>query len=145
MSPLVRSILVKRFCARMAFEEKIDELDRMLVAKSADYEKMRSLLQVIRELFASARLLEGAQDNLYASIAGSHRKALAYLEAGDATAAMKEMAGAVSWFLRRFPDDLNSLAKIPKVAAEVKAARELAQRSKVLSEALNGSYDIHGV
>ncbi len=136
---------VKRFCARMAFEDKIDELDRMLAAKSTDYEKMRSILRVIRELDASACLLEAAQDNLYASIARSHRKALAHLEAGDTTAAMREMAGAVSWFLRRFPDDLNALAKIPEVAAEVKAARELAQRSKVLSEALNSSYDIHGV
>jgi hypothetical protein len=56
----------------MPFEDKYDELNRMLVAKSTDYEKMRSILQVIREVHGSARLFEAAQDDLYASIARSH-------------------------------------------------------------------------
>lgn len=128
----------------MGFEQDFDELDRMLVAKSTDYEKMRGILQVIRELYAGARLTEAAQDKLYASIARTHRKALVHLEAGDTAAATKEMAGAVSWFLRRFPDGLD-LTKVPEVATEVRAVRELAERSKVLREALDKHYDIHAV
>ena len=66
----------------------------MLLARSTDDEKMRRILQVIRELSSLAHLSEVAQDNLYASIARSHPKALLHLEAGNTAAAMKEMAGA---------------------------------------------------
>jgi hypothetical protein len=129
----------------MPFEDDFDELDRMLLAKSTDYEKMRATLQAMRQVHEIARMLGPAQDNLYASIARGHRKALVHLEAGDTSAAMREMAGAVSWFLRRFQGELESFAKLPKVADELRASRELAERSEVLREALRQSYDIHAV
>lgn len=129
----------------MAFEDSFNELEQMLVAKSTDYEKMRAVLTSIRQTAEIARMLGSAQDNLYASIAHGHRKALAYLEAGDTEAAKREMAGAVSWLVQRFGSfDPTSLAKTPKVLEELRAARELAERSDVLREALkNQSYDIH--
>ena len=129
----------------MAFEDSFDELDRMLLAKSTDYEKMRAAVQDMRRVHEVARFLGPAQDNLYASIAHGHRKALAYLEAGDTEAAKREMAGAVSWLVRRF-EGLSplALAKAPKVVEELQAARQLAERSAVLREALKSqSYDIH--
>jgi hypothetical protein len=129
----------------MAFEDSFDELDRMLLAKSTDYGKMRAVVQEMRRVHEIARFLEPAQDNLYASIAHGHRKALAYLEAGDTEAAKREMAGAVSWFVRRFGSfDPASLAKAPKVLEELRAVRELAERSNVLREALKTqNYNIH--
>jgi hypothetical protein len=129
----------------MAFEDSFDELDRMLLAKSTDHEKMRALVQRMRQADELARMLGPAQDRLYASIAHGHRKALAYLEAGDIDAAKHEMAGAVSWLVRRFGSfDPVSLAKAPKVLDELQAIRELAERSSVLREALKSlSYDIH--
>ena len=129
----------------MAFDESYDELEQMLLAKSTDYEKMHATVQKMRQTHELARMLGAAQDNLYASIAHGHRKALAYLEAGDAEAAKREMAGAVSWLVRRF-QGLSPLAlsKAPKVAAELRAANQLAERSEVLREALRSqSYDIH--
>ena len=129
----------------MAFENSFDELDRMLLAQSTDYEKMRATLQALRQIPEIARVLGPAQDNLYASIARGHRKALAHLEAGDTKAAMREMAGALSWFLRRFQGaDPESLTKLPEVAGELRAARELADRSEVLRQAMRENYDIHG-
>ena len=129
----------------MAFEDSFDELDRMLLAKSADYEKMRALVQSMRQADELARMLGPAQDRLYASIAHGHRKALAYLEAGDVEAAKREMAGAASWLVRRFGGfDPVSLAKAPKVLEELQAIHELAEHSDVLREALKSlSYDIH--
>ena len=129
----------------MPFEDSFDELERMLLAKSTDYETMRALVQRMRQSDALARMLGPAQDNLYASIARGHRKALVHLESGDTAAAKREMAGAVSWFLRRFQGDLESFSALPKVADELRAARELAERSEVLREALTKSYDIHAV
>src|SRR5256885_7096142 len=114
----------------MAFEDSFDELDGMLLAKSTDYEKMRALVQRMRQADELARMLGPAQDRLYASIAHGHRKALAYLEAGDIEAAKREMAGAASWLVRRFGNfDPVSLAKAPKVLDELQAIRELAERS----------------
>lgn len=129
----------------MAFEESFDELDQMLLAKSTDYEKMRAVVQEMRRVHEVARFLEPAQDNLYASIAHGHRKALAYLESGDTQAAKREIAGAVSWLVRRFQGlSPLALAKAPKVVEELQAAGELAEHSEVLREALkNQSYDIH--
>ncbi len=129
----------------MPFEDSFDELERMLLAKSTDYETMRALVQRMRQSHELARMLGPAQDNLYASIARGHRKALVHLEAGDTSAAMREMAGAVSWFLRRFQGELESFTALPKVADELRASRELAERSEVLREALSQSYDIHAV
>jgi hypothetical protein len=129
----------------MAFEEDFDELEQMLLAKSTDYEKMLTMLLSMRQVHELARMLGPAQDNLYASIAHGHRKALAYLEAGDAEAAKREMAGAISWLVRRFQGMSQlAVAKAPKVAVELQAARELAERSHVLREALKSqNYDIH--
>ncbi len=113
---------------------------------AADYEKMRATLQAIRQVHEIARMLGPAQDNLYASFARGHRKALVHLESGDTAAAMREMAGAVSWFLRRFQGtDPSALACAPKVADELRAASDLAARSEVLREALSQRYDIHAV
>ena len=133
----------------MPFEDSFDELDRMLLSKSTDYEKMRALVQRMRQSHELARMLGPAQDNLYASIARGHRKALAHLEGGDTAAAMREMAGAVSWFHRRFrgtdPADPAALARVPKIAGELQAVTELAERCEILKEALQSqSYDIHG-
>ena len=86
----------------MTFEDRFDELEKMFLTKSTDYEMMRSKLHDIRQVHEIARILEPAQDNLYASIARGHRKALVHLESGDTSAAKREMAGAVSWFLQRF-------------------------------------------
>jgi hypothetical protein len=129
----------------MAFEDSYDELDRMLLAKSTDYEKMRVIVKQMRQTHELARMLGPAQDNLYASIAHGHRKALAYLEAGDTEAAKREMAGAISWLVRRFGGfDSLQLAKAPKIVEELRAANELAERSEVLREALRSqNYDIH--
>jgi len=129
----------------MAFEDSFDELDQMLLAKSTDYEKMRATVLKMRQTHELARMLGPALDNLYASIAHGHRKALAYLEAGDIEAAKREMAGAVSWLVRRF-QGLSPLAlsKVPKVVEELREANQLAERSEVLREALKTqSYDIH--
>jgi len=130
----------------MAFEDSFNELEQMLLARSTDYEKMRETLQKMGQVHEIARMLGPAQDNLYASIAHGHRKALTYLEAGDAEAAKREMAGAISWLVRRFGGfDPVALAKAPKVVKELRAARELSERSEVLREALRTqSYDIHG-
>ena len=128
----------------MAFEDNFVELDRMLLAKSTDYEQMRKTLEDIRQVHEIARMLGTAQDNLYASIARGHRKALVHLEAGDTEAAKQEMAGAVSWFLRRFQGcNLDSFPKLPKVADELRAARELVDRSEILRDALSKNHDIH--
>jgi hypothetical protein len=129
----------------MAFEDSFDELDQMLLAKSADYEKMRATVQNMRQAHELARVLGPGLDNLYASIAHGHRKALAYLEAGDIEAAKREMAGAVSWLVRRFQGfSPLALSKVPKVVEELREANQLAERSEVLREALKTqSYDIH--
>jgi hypothetical protein len=129
----------------MAFEDSFDELERMLLSKSTDYEKMRATLQSMRKVHEIARMLGPAQDNLYASIAHGHRKALAHLEAGNIEAAKREMAGAVSWLVRRFQGlSPEALAKAPKVVEELRAADELAEHSQALREALKSqSYDIH--
>jgi hypothetical protein len=129
----------------MAFEDSFNELEQMLRAKSTDYEKMRETLQKMLKVHELARMLGPSQDNLYASIAHGHRKALAYLETGDTEAAKREMAGAISWLVRRFGSfDPLSFSKLPKVAEELRAANELAERSEVLREALKSqSYDIH--
>ena len=129
----------------MFFEDRFDELEKMFLTKSTDYETMRSKLHDIRQVHEIARILGPAQDNLYASIARGHRKALVHLESGDTSAAKREMAGVVSWFLRRFPDQLEKLTQLPKVAEELRAARALAERSEVLKEALSKTYDIHAV
>jgi hypothetical protein len=130
----------------MEFEDQFNELDKMLLAKSTDYETMRSRLQDIRQVHEIARILGPAQDNLYASIARGHRKALVYLESGDTSAAKREMAGMVSWFLRRFEGDPpEKLTQFPKIAEELRSGRELAERSEVLREALSKSYNIHAV
>jgi hypothetical protein len=130
----------------MPFEDSFDELERMLLAKSTDYEKMGATLREMRQVQEIARMLGPAQDNLYASVARGHRKALVHLESGDTAAAKREMAGAVSWFLRRFQGfKPESLTRLPKVADELRAARALAERSDVLKEALSQSYDIHAV
>jgi len=129
----------------MAFEDSFNELEQMLLAKSTNYEKMREILQGMRQVHEIARMLGPAQDNLYAPIAHGHRKALTFLEAGDTEAAKREMAGAISWLVRRFGSfDQPALAKAPKVVEELRAARELSERSEVLKEALRTqSYDIH--
>lgn len=129
----------------MPFEDSFDQLERLLLAKSTDYEKMRALVKEMRQMREIARMLGPAQDNLYASIARGHRKALVHLESGDTAAAMVEMAGAVSWFLRRFQgSDPLALAKAPKVAEELREATQLAEGSELLREALRQeSYDIH--
>lgn len=133
----------------MALEDSFNELEQMLRSKSTDYERMQVALQNIRQAHEIARFLGPAQDNLYASIARGHRKALVHLEAGETAAAVCEMAGAVSWFLRRFQgvesESLNNLAKLPRVVEELEAARELAKHSQALREALSQSYDIHGI
>lgn len=131
----------------MAFEDNFNELEQMLLAKSTDYAKMLETLEKIRQVHEIARMLGPAQDNLYASIAHGHRKALTYLEAGDTEAAKQEMAGAVSWLVRRFGSlDPLALAKAPKIVEELRAARELSERSEVLREALRTQrYDIHAV
>lgn len=130
----------------MIFEDRFDELEKMLLSKSTDFEKMRSKLHDIRQVHEIARILGPAQDNLYASIARGHRKALVHLESGDTSAAKREMAGVVSWFLRRFQGaEPEKLTQLPKVADELRAARALAERSEVLREALSKSYDIHAV
>lgn len=128
----------------MPFEDSFDELDHMLFSKSTDYEKMRAILQTMRQVDEVARMLGPAQDNLYASIARGHRKALVHLESGDTVSAIREMAGAVSWFLRRFQTkDPLALARAPKVAQELREVSQLAERSEALKEALSQSYDIH--
>lgn len=130
----------------MAFEDHFDDLDRMLLAKSTDYEKMRATLQAMRQVHEIARLLGPAQDSLYASIARGHRTALVHLESGDTAAAAREMAGAVCWFLRRFQGtDPSALAKAPKVAEELRAANELASRSEILRKAMRQRYYIHAI
>ena len=128
----------------MAFEDQFDELDRLLLTKSPDYERMRTVLQAIRQTHEIARLLGPAQDNLYASIARSHRQALVHLEAGDTAAARQEMADALAWFMRRFQGlTPEALAKCPKVADELQAARELAVQSQTLREAVGKNTDTH--
>jgi len=129
----------------MPLKDSFDELERLLIAKSTDYEKMRALVKEMRHVHEISRMLGPAQDNLYASIARGHRRALVHLESGDIPAAMVEMAGAVSWFLRRFQGtDPLALPKAPKIAEELREARQLAERSEVLREALrHHSYDIH--
>jgi len=130
----------------MAFEDDFDELDRMLLARSTDYEKMRTALQAIRQADEIARMLGPAQDNIYASIARGHRIALAHLETGDTAAAKSVMAGTLSWFLRRFQSlDPVALEKTPKLAGELRSASQLAERSEVLREALSQNRDIHAV
>ena len=125
----------------MPCEDSFNELEQMLVGKSTDYEKMRETLQKMRQAQEIARMLAPAQDRLYASIAHGHRNALAYLEAGDIEAAKREMAGAISWFVRRF-ENLDPL--LPKITEEMREARQLAERSEVLRDALkNQSHNIH--
>ena len=130
----------------MAFEDSFNQLEQMLLAKSTQYDKMRETLEEIRRVHAIARMMGPAQDNLYASIARGHRKALACLEAGDVDAAKREMAGAISWLVRRFEGfDQLALAKAPKIVKEMQAARELSERSEALREALRKQdYDLHG-
>lgn len=130
----------------MTFEQHFDELDRMILTKSPDYEKMRESLQAIRRVHEIARMFEPAQDNLYASIAHGHRTALEHLESGDTEAARREMAGALSWFMRRFQGLApEAFAKCPKVGEELRAARELADRCEALRKALIQYCDIHSV
>ncbi len=83
-----------------------------------------------------------------ASIARGHRKALVHLEAGDTGNAMRESTKAIGWVHRRFQgDDPERLAQYPHIANEIRAVRELAERSATLKEALaNGNdRDIHEV
>ncbi len=128
----------------MAFDDSFDELDRMLLSKSTDYKTMRATLQTIRQEREIARMLGPAQDNLYASIGRSHRKALTHLESGDIAAAMGEMAGPVAWFIRRFEGTAPAaLAKAPILAEELRASAQLAERSEVLKADLKQSYNIH--
>ena len=113
----------------MSFEDQFDELDRMLLSRSTDYGKMRTALQAIRQLKEFARMMGGAQDKLYASIARGHRKALVHLESGDSAAAMREAANAVAWFYVRFQgDDPATMTQYPHIAEELRAVRELAAR-----------------
>jgi hypothetical protein len=131
----------------MKFEEHFNELDRLLGSKSTDYEKMRSILQAIRQSHEFVRMMEPAQDRLYASIARGHRKTLVHLEAGDPAAAAREAAKAVAWFHHRFQgDDPASMTQFPHIAEELRAVRELAARSENLKEAVSKTKgnEIHG-
>lgn len=136
----------------MNFEIRFEELTRLILAKSDDYERMHGLLKELRRDRELVRFLAPAQDDLYASIAHGHRKALACLESGDIAAAKNEMAGPLSWFLTRFGGtdrnqlkvQLNELKpKLPRVAHELEATLNLAERSDALKAALSRKHDIH--
>src|SRR5688572_11420859 len=122
----------------MPLEDDFDELDRMLLAMSTDYEKMRTTLQAIREAKELARMMGPAQDRLYASIARGHRKVLGHLKAADTAAATREAAKAVAWFYVRFQgDDCGTMDRFPHIAEELRAVRELAANSEILREAIS--------
>jgi hypothetical protein len=127
----------------MAYDDDFAELDRMLLARSTDYQKMRAILQGMAQTREIARMLVPAQDNLYASIARSHRKALVHLEGGDQMAAKREMASAVAWFIKRFEGQPAALEAAPKIADELRESCGLAERSEVLRQALQREVDIH--
>ena len=128
----------------MGFEDDFAELDRMLLARSSDYTRMREKLEAIAQAGEFVRALGPAQDNLYASIARSHRKALEHLEAGNQVEAMREMAGAVSWFLKRFEGTgTEALGKVlPKIGEELRLCSALAVQSEVLKEAVAHEGDL---
>jgi hypothetical protein len=130
----------------MKFEDHFNDLDRLLLAKSTDYEKMRAILQEIRRSHEFVRMMEPAQDRLYASIARGHRKVLVHLEAGDSNAAMREAAKAVAWFFVRFQGDQpTSIPQFPHIEGELRAVRELAGRNEILREAVRNTkgHEIH--
>ncbi|MBM3840858.1 MAG: hypothetical protein FJ398_23465 [Verrucomicrobia bacterium] len=121
----------------MAFEDDFDTLDRLLLAKSTDYEKMHATLQAIRRLKEFAQMMSPAQDRLYASVARGHRKVLGHLEVGDVAAATREATKAVAWFYVRFQgDDPNAMTQCPEVAEELLKVRAFAARSETLREAI---------
>jgi len=122
----------------MAFEDDFDELDRLLSAKSTDYEKMRTTLQKMRRLEEFARLMMPAQDRLYAAIARGHRKVFRHLEAGDVEAATRETAKVLAWFYIRFQgDEPSMMTRCPECAEEVRGVREIAARSELLKDAIS--------
>ena len=124
----------------MRFENQFNELDQLLRSRSTDYERMRAILQAIRQSHEFVRMMVPAQDRLYASIARGHRKVLAHLESGDSSAAMREAAKALAWFLVRFRyDDPAAMTEFPHIAEDLRAARELAARSEVLGEAVRNT------
>jgi len=123
----------------MRFEDQFNELDQLLLSHSTDYERMRGTLQAIRKSHEFVRMMAPAQDKLYASIARGHRKVLVHLEAGDSASAMREAAKAIAWFLRRFQYDPRALTEFPHIAEDLRAARDLASRSEVLSEAIRNA------
>ena len=124
----------------MRFEDQFNELDQLLLSRSTDYERMRATLQAIRQSHEFVRMMAPAQDKLYASIARGHRKVLVHLEAGDSTAAMREAAKAIAWFLSRFRNgDPAAMTEFPHIAEDLRAARDLAARSEVLSEAVRNT------
>jgi hypothetical protein len=130
----------------MGFEDHFNELDRLLLSESTDYEKMRTTLHAIRQSNEFVRMMGPAQDRLYASIARGHRKALVHLEAGDSAAAAREAAKAIAWFHHRFQgNDPASMTQFPHIAQELRAVREIAARSEILREAIGKTMgnDIH--
>ena len=126
----------------MAFEDDLDALEKMLLAKSIDYEAMQIKLQAIRQSREIARMLGPAQDELYASITRGHRKVFAHLENGNNLEAMREAARAIAWFHRRFgtfnPDEMTNH---PKIVTEIRAVKELVARNEILQEAVRNCRD----
>lgn len=133
----------------MSFEEHFKELDRLLLSKSTDYDKMRSILQGMRRLRLDERKrkMEFVMDHLYASIARGHRKALVHLEAGNTAAAMQESAKATAWFYTRFRDwdTTEPMMQYPQISEEYRALRELASRSEIFRDAVKNTkgHEIH--
>jgi len=122
----------------MKFEDQFNELDRMLRSRSTDYEKMRTMLESIRNSHDFVRMMGPAQDKLYASIARGHRKALIHLENNDSAAAAHEAAKAVAWFYVRFRGyDASGVSEFPQIEKELLAVRELAARSEILKHAIS--------
>jgi hypothetical protein len=132
----------------MDFEDRFDELDRMLLSKTTDHEKMRAALREMRASREIARFMGPAQDRLYASIARGHRKVLEHLEAGETAAAAHTAAKAIAWFYVRFQGiDPTTTPKNPEIANELREVQELAGRSEVLRKALGNptAGEIHDV
>lgn len=129
----------------MNFEIRFEELNRLILAKSDDYVRMHGLLKDLQANHELVRFMAPAQDNIYASIAHGHRKALACLESGDVHAAKDEMAGTLSWFVRRFQsvDRCALELQAPRVVRELDAVLDLAGKCTALKTALNQSHDLH--
>lgn len=122
----------------MAFEDDFDELEKMLLAKSTDYEGMRIKLKAIRQLKNFAEMMSPAQESLYASISRSHRKVLGHLDVADTKAATREAAKAIAWFYFRFRGtDPSALNRSPQLAEELREVRKLAEQSELLREAIS--------